>query len=68
MHPSRYETYPKQIIIGYGEVLFEEDKQLFIDVTNKHRRNIEVLIYEGIARNILNSLNKMEFVRDRGKL
>jgi multimeric flavodoxin WrbA len=60
-HPPRYKTYPKQVIIGYGDELSEEDKQLFMDVTNKHRRNIEVLIDQGTTENLLAALNKIEF-------
>ncbi len=41
MHPSRYNSNPKQIMIGYGEELTEEDKQLFTDITKKHKRNVE---------------------------
>jgi multimeric flavodoxin WrbA len=47
MHSSRYLTYPKQIIIGYGEAVSKEDAQLFVDITKKHRRNIEVLVFNG---------------------
>jgi multimeric flavodoxin WrbA len=60
MHPARYDSYPKQIIIGYGDVISSEDKQLFFDVTKKHRRNIEVLIYHETSENIIEALNKME--------
>jgi len=66
MHPARYDTYPLQIIIGYGDVISAEDKQLFIDVTKKHRRNIEVLIYDETTGNILETLNKMKLSRVGG--
>ncbi|MDR3601621.1 MAG: flavodoxin family protein [Desulfosporosinus sp.] len=62
-HPPRYNTYPKQIIVGYGETVSDEDKQLFIDVTKKHRRNIEVLIYQETSETIIKTLNTMEFGR-----
>lgn len=68
MHPPRYETYPGQIIIGYGDEISDEDKQLFIDVTKKHRRNIEVLIYQETAVNIVKALNKVELGRVGGNL
>lgn len=68
MHPPRYDTYPRLIIIGYGDSVSDEDKQLFIDVTKKHRRNIEVLIYKETAENIIEALNKMEFGRVGGIL
>ena len=47
IHPRRYESYPKQIMIGYGENLNAEDAQLFIDITKKHRSHIDVLIDDG---------------------
>ncbi len=47
MHPRRYESYPRQIMIGYGSHLSAEDAQLFIDITQKHRANITVLIDDG---------------------
>ncbi|KUO74889.1 MAG: flavodoxin [Desulfosporosinus sp. BRH_c37] len=68
MHPPRYDTYPRQIILGYGDEISDEDKQLFIDVTKKHRRNIEVLIYQETAENIVEVLNKMELGRVGGIL
>ncbi|HEY8910636.1 MAG TPA: NAD(P)H-dependent oxidoreductase [Desulfosporosinus sp.] len=63
LHPPRYDTYPKQIIIGYGDLISDEDKQLFIDITKKHRGNIEVLIYDETAENITKALNTMELGR-----
>ena len=68
MHPPRYATYPKQIIIGYGDDISDEDKQLFIDITKKHRRNIEVLIYQETVQNLVEALNKMELGRVGGLL
>lgn len=47
IHPSRYLVYPKQIIIGYGRELSEEDIKLFKAITKNHLRNIEVLVYQG---------------------
>ncbi len=67
-HPPRYDTHPKQIIIGYGDMVSDEDKLLFIDVTKKHRRNIEVLISQELAENITEALNEMEFERVGGML
>ncbi|NLI94105.1 MAG: flavodoxin family protein [Peptococcaceae bacterium] len=60
MHPARYRSYPKQIIIGYGDDLSEEDRNLFIDITKKHRRNVEVLIYQGNDAEISQALSQME--------
>jgi len=68
MHPSRYDSYPKQIIIGYGDNLSEEDVQLFIDITKKHRRNVEVMIYQGSDRDITEVLNIIELRKVGGDL
>jgi len=57
MHPPRYDSYPGQIIIGYGDEISDEDKQLFIDVTKKHRRNIEVMIYQEPTENTIKYRN-----------
>ena len=66
MHPPRYDTYPQQIIIGYGDMVSDEDKQLFIDVTKKHRSNIDVLIYQDTAEDIIEALDKIELERVGG--
>lgn len=68
MHPPRYDTYPSQIIIGYGDEISDEDKQLFIDVTKKHRRSIEVLIYQEPKENTIEDLNKLKLRRVGGLL
>lgn len=68
MHPPRYKTYPRQIIIGYGEDLSEEDMQLFSDITKKHRRNVEVLLYQGDNSSMSEKLHKMELGRVGGQL
>lgn len=68
MHPPRYNTYPRQIIIGYGQGLFEEDMQLFSDITKKHRRNVDVLFYQGDDSSIHETLNKIETERVGGQL
>lgn len=68
MHPPRYDSYPRQIIIGYGDEISEEDQQLFVDITKKHRRTIEVLIYQASSENMVEALNKIEFGRVGGIL
>lgn len=68
MHPPRYETYPKQIIIGYADQLSDPDQQLFIDITKNHRRNVEVLIYHETTENLGEILNSMELERVGGLL
>jgi multimeric flavodoxin WrbA len=47
IHPARYPVYPRQIIIGYGNGLSEDDIKLFKAITINHLRNIEVLVYLG---------------------
>lgn len=68
MHPSRYDAYPRLIIIGYGDEISEEDRQLFIDITKKHRRNAEVLIYQGSDQDIAEALSQIELGRVGGHL
>lgn len=68
MHPPRYDTYPSQIIIGYGDEISKEDKQLFSDVTKKHRRSLEVLIYQKPFENTIQTLNSIELGRVGGLL
>ena len=59
MHPSRYDSYPRIIVIGYGNELLAEDIQLFIDITKKHRKNSEVFVYQGDDRDITDALKKL---------
>jgi len=48
MHPPRYDQYPSQIIIGYGDDVSEEDVHLFADITKKHRRGAEAFVYNPV--------------------
>jgi multimeric flavodoxin WrbA len=68
MHPPRYEAYPALVIIGYGDALSDEDVQLFIDITRKHRNNAEVLIYQGSEQDISEALSKLELGMAGGHL
>ena len=68
MHPSRYDSYPQIIIIGYGNQLPAEDMQLFIDITKKHRNNCEVLIYQGAGQDIVDALSKIKLETVGGQL
>jgi multimeric flavodoxin WrbA len=68
MHPSRYDKYPKQIMIGYGDSISEEDVQLFTDITKKHRSNIEVLFFQNTDTDISEQLNKIELATVGGTL
>lgn len=66
MHPRRYESYPKQIMIGYGEHLSPEDAQLFTDITQKHRSNVTILIDDGTENQIENALGQIALRRIAG--
>jgi multimeric flavodoxin WrbA len=68
MHPPRYRDYPKQIFIGYADDLCEQDKQLFIDITKKHRSNVDVLIWQDNGAGITEELEKMKLERVGGDL
>ena len=68
MHPPRYDDYPKQIMIGYGDDLSERDGQLFSDITKKHRSNVEVLIWRGNNEEMTEALGKTELKRVSGAL
>jgi multimeric flavodoxin WrbA len=45
IHPTRYKNNPKQIMIAYAEELTEEDADIFMDISKKHRHAAEVIIY-----------------------
>lgn len=47
MHPARYEKYPQLFLIGYGHELDQEEARLFLDITEKHRNNVFINIYQG---------------------
>ena len=68
MHTPRYDDYPKQIMIGYGDELSERDGQLFTDITKKHRSHIEVLIWRGNNVEMTEALEKTELKRVSGEL
>jgi len=68
MHPSRYSYVPKLVIIGYGEDISDEDRQLFIDITEKHRRNVDVLIFDNPLNDVSKELSKIRLEKLEGKL
>lgn len=68
MHRPRYSTYPKQIIIGYGDDVYFEDIQIFKDITQKHRYNIETLYFNGNNTDIINAFNSIKLERAGGQL
>ncbi len=46
MHPARYVHYPQYVMLGFGDDVSAEDALLFIDITKKHRRGAEALVYD----------------------
>lgn len=68
MHPPRYSSYPRQIMVGYGESLSAEDAQLFVDIIKKHRNNVDALIYRGKSADMTEALDKIELQRVDGSL
>jgi Multimeric flavodoxin WrbA len=47
MHPQRYKKLPALFIVGYGEGLDPEETRLFRDITEKHRYEVGVEVYQG---------------------
>jgi hypothetical protein len=68
MHPPRYATYPKTVMIGYGDDLTEEDTRLFSDITKKHRRNVDVVVYNGDDGQFDMELGAVSLLRVGGEL
>ena len=68
MHPPRYESYAKQIMLGYAENLSESDAEVFLDITQKHRSNIAMLIDHGNDAELLEALNGIKLDRVGGSL
>ena len=63
MHPRRYASYPRQIMIGYGDHLSSDDAQLFIDITKKHRSSVDVWIDDGSDSQIKKALESTQLKR-----
>lgn len=63
MHPRRYESYPRQFIIGYAQNLSAEDAQLFTDISKNHRSSVDVLIDDGTDSQIINALKSSNLKR-----
>jgi multimeric flavodoxin WrbA len=68
VHPPRYQSYPKNIIIGYGDELSKDDALLFSDITKKHRRDVDVLIYGSNEEIFAEEFSKLELTRVEGLL
>lgn len=67
MHPPRYDYYPRQILIGYGDALDAEDSQLFADIIMMHRRNANAFVYESDSE-LVNTLDGLKLSKVEGKL
>lgn len=67
MHPPRYESYPAQVIIGYGEAVSEGDAELFADITHKHRSNVRAFVFNP-SMEIAAQLESVSLVRTGGML
>lgn len=57
-HPLRYRTNPKQVIVGYGDKVSQQEAQLFKRVV-KHRPNVDVFVYAEGQDDVANRLEKM---------
>ena len=68
MHPPRYENYAKQIMIGYAEHLSEDDAQLFVDITQKHRSSVTMLTDRGNDADLADALRAISLERVGGSL
>lgn len=68
MHVARYERYPAQVFLGYGEHLSRRETQLFSDIITKHRRNVSVVIDQNDDAEILSALRGSPLNRVGGAL
>lgn len=68
MHPPRYADYPAQVFLGYGEHLSEREMALFIDINQKHRSNVSVILDRGDDAEIVAALNACPRCRMGGAL
>lgn len=66
MHPPRYKAYPAQTVIGYGDDLTGEEKQVFNDICVKSRSSLNVLFYQGDDDALIQALNQMTLKRQGG--
>ncbi len=68
MHPPRYESYARQIMLGYAENLSDSDAALFLDITQKHRSNVAMLIDRGDDAALMQTLKMVSLDRVGGSL
>lgn len=68
MHPPRYEEYPKLVIIGYGDAVCEEDRELFLKITKNHLPETAVYFYAGAESKagLAGALEKTKLTKLRG--
>lgn len=59
IHPTRYDNYPRQIMIAYADGLEDEDAQLFTDISKKHRNAVDILIYRDSAEELRKELERI---------
>jgi multimeric flavodoxin WrbA len=59
IHPTRYKHNPIQIMIAYGDSLEEEDVQLFMDISLKHRSGAHILVYRDCVEELIEELNRI---------
>ncbi len=67
MHPPRYDSYPAQVMIGYGEAVSVGDAKLFGDITHKHRSNVSAFVYS-TGMDIAQQLEAIRLARTGGML
>lgn len=68
MHSPRYSDYAAHVFIGYGEQVSKAEAQLFTDINQKHRSNVEVIIDQMDDQQIIASLTKFSVCRAGGAL
>ncbi|NLI53149.1 MAG: flavodoxin family protein [Clostridiales bacterium] len=68
MHPPRYEDYPAQVFLGYGEGLTDDEAELFVDISKKHRSSVEALVDRGDDEAVCAALMRMNLNRVGGPL
>ena len=59
IHPTRYDNYPRQIMIAYADGLEEEDAKLFTDISIKHRNAVDIVIYRDSATELRKELERI---------
>ena len=61
-HPQRYMSAPKQIIIGYGDDVSQDDSLLFTNIA-KHRSNVDVFVFSDGQEDITERLSQVKLER-----